>query len=77
MGWRASVVVVVFRSRSFGVFDVDDSYINETRDCCAVTCGAVGGATSGEVHNDHTLMHEVWWNLQESQVYLGLWVGFT
>ena len=48
MGWRASVVVVVFRSRSFGVFGVDDGYINETRDCCAVTCGAVGGATSGK-----------------------------
>lgn len=27
MGWRASVVVVVVRSRSFGVFGVDDGYI--------------------------------------------------
>jgi hypothetical protein len=47
-GWRAGVVVGVVRSRSFGVFGVDDGYINETRDCCAVTCGAVGGATSGK-----------------------------
>lgn len=77
MGWRAGVVVVVVRSRSFGVFGVDDGIINETRDCCAVTCGVVGGATSGEFTTITQLMHEVWLNLQKSHIYLELWLGFT
>lgn len=47
MGWRASVVVVVVRSRSFGVFGVDDGYIDERGIAARSRVGRLAGRLLG------------------------------